>query len=139
MKAISIKQPWAWAFLHGKDVENRNWGYLPRYRGPILIHASKKFDRDGYLWIQENCKLLDIPLQSFPDEQDFFLKGSGYGLGGFIAKGNLVDTITQIDACIYKSKWYFGPIGLVIKDVKPIDFIPYKGQLGIFNVQEGLL
>ena len=26
MKALTIKQPWAWAILHGgKDIENRNW------------------------------------------------------------------------------------------------------------------
>ena len=26
MKALSIRQPWAWAILHaGKDIENRDW------------------------------------------------------------------------------------------------------------------
>jgi hypothetical protein len=40
MKALSIHQPWAWAILHaGKNVENRSWP--TRYRGPLLIHASK--------------------------------------------------------------------------------------------------
>src|SRR5450432_4191665 len=40
MKALSIHQPWAWAILHaGKGVENRSWP--TRYRGPLLVHASK--------------------------------------------------------------------------------------------------
>ena len=26
MKALTIKQPWAWAIIHaGKDIENRDW------------------------------------------------------------------------------------------------------------------
>lgn len=46
MKAISIRQPWAWAILHaGKRIENRarGDGRMPspcRHRGPLLIHAS---------------------------------------------------------------------------------------------------
>lgn len=40
MKALSIRQPWAWMILHaGKDIENREWP--TRFRGRVLIHASK--------------------------------------------------------------------------------------------------
>ena len=43
MKAISIRQPWAWLIVHGyKDVENRTWA--TKHRGPILIHAGKTLD-----------------------------------------------------------------------------------------------
>lgn len=39
VKALSIRQPWADAIVHGtKRVENRTWA--TRYRGPVLIHAS---------------------------------------------------------------------------------------------------
>lgn len=46
MKALSIRQPWAYAIVHlGKRIENRSRadGRMPalcRYRGPLLIHAS---------------------------------------------------------------------------------------------------
>src|SRR5580704_17656926 len=55
MKALSIHQPWAWAILHaGKTVENRTWP--TRYRGPLLIHASKarsSYDRGAQIdWAQ---------------------------------------------------------------------------------------
>lgn len=40
MKVLSIKQPWAWLICIGcKTIENRTW--VRKYRGPILIHASK--------------------------------------------------------------------------------------------------
>jgi ASCH domain len=40
MKALSVKQPWASLFFHGKNIENRTW--QTKYRGDILIHASAK-------------------------------------------------------------------------------------------------
>ncbi len=43
MKALSIKQPWAWLICAGhKDVENRNWN--TNFRGRIYVHAGKSFD-----------------------------------------------------------------------------------------------
>jgi hypothetical protein len=40
MKALSVCQPWAWAIIAGiKRIENRTW--RTRYRGRLLIHASK--------------------------------------------------------------------------------------------------
>ncbi|GAB6393605.1 MAG: ASCH domain-containing protein [Treponematales bacterium] len=41
MKALTVKNPWAWLIIHGeKDVENRSW--RTNYRGRLLIHASKR-------------------------------------------------------------------------------------------------
>ena len=50
-KAITVKQPWAWAIVMGyKDVENRT--RCTSHRGPLLIHAGKGLDRSGFhtLW-----------------------------------------------------------------------------------------
>ena len=47
MKALSIRQPWAWLILHGgKDIENRDWA--TRFRGRVLIHASKGVTQDEW-------------------------------------------------------------------------------------------
>lgn len=47
MKALTVKQPWAWAIIHGgKDVENRTQNFT--YRGPLAIHAAKVDDDGGY-------------------------------------------------------------------------------------------
>jgi ASCH domain len=46
LPALSIREPFASAVLLGiKPVENRSW--KTEYRGPLLIHASKKF-ADSY-------------------------------------------------------------------------------------------
>ena len=40
VKAITIRQPFAWLIVHGhKPVENRIWE--TKFRGPIAIHAAK--------------------------------------------------------------------------------------------------
>jgi hypothetical protein len=39
MRALTVKQPWAWAILHaGKDIENRGW--RTHYKGPLVIHSD---------------------------------------------------------------------------------------------------
>lgn len=40
MKAISVRQPWAWALLNGKDVENRSRNILGGHRGVVALHAG---------------------------------------------------------------------------------------------------
>jgi len=165
MKAISIKQPWAWAFLHGKEVENRNWRFPPKYRGEILIQASKTFDKKGYQWIVENKTRLFANHIFMPhhhrrnDGKTRFEDGGVfnipyYQMGGIVAKGNLIGVVqtnsghhrlldhhSENEARLIqalKSPWYFGPMGLVIVDVVPVPFVPCKGQLGIFNVEVSL-
>ena len=42
MKILTVRQPWAWAIIHGgKDVENRTTNIAGSYRGPVAIHVSK--------------------------------------------------------------------------------------------------
>jgi hypothetical protein len=44
MKILSIRQPWAYLITRGsKNIENRGWP--TNYRGPVLIHASLKIDK----------------------------------------------------------------------------------------------
>ena len=63
MKALSLRQPWAWLVAAGhKDVENRTWS--TRFRGEFLIHAAKTFDDAGYEWVSREMELV-LPA---PDE-----------------------------------------------------------------------
>jgi activating signal cointegrator 1 len=42
MQAISVNQPWASLIIAGaKRIETRSWS--TNHRGPLAIHASKKF------------------------------------------------------------------------------------------------
>ena len=46
MKALTVKQPWAWAIMHGgKDVENRS--RPTKHRGQLYIHAGKTHSQEG--------------------------------------------------------------------------------------------
>jgi hypothetical protein len=61
MKALSIRQPWAFLIVNGfKPLENRTW--KTQTRGEILIHASKSFDKAGYTWVRDNFPEIDLPL-----------------------------------------------------------------------------
>lgn len=49
--ALSIRQPWAFLIVHGyKPVENRRW--MSQFRGPFLIHAGLRLDREGLDWLE---------------------------------------------------------------------------------------
>ena len=117
MKALSIRQPWAWLIVNGyKDIENRTWS--TSYRGRIYIHASKTFDPS---W-------LDDPIASQYAEAKGSVRTEAFGA--------IIGEVTIVDCCAgHPSKWYRGPYGFVLKN--PVAYkspIPYKGQLGLFNI-----
>lgn len=122
MKALSIRQPWAWLIVNGhKDVENRSW--QTKFRGPVLIHASKTMTDDDYTnaWVhaQDNNVCL-------PEAKDL-------ERGGIVGQAIIVDCVTQSD-----SPWFFGPKGLIMEDANPLPFKPCKGMLGFFQVEGGI-
>ena len=52
MKALSIRQPWAWLICKGyKDIENRDWG--TGFRGRIYVHAGKIPDDDAWDFVED--------------------------------------------------------------------------------------
>ncbi|SCX40619.1 ASCH domain-containing protein [Nitrosospira sp. Nsp1] len=120
MKALSIRQPWAWLILHaGKDIENRSWS--TKLRGRVLIHAAKGMTKDEYLMVSlciaEMLPVFDLP--SFKQLER----------GGIIGSVEIVDCVTRS-----KSPWFFGRYGFVLRNPKPLPFTPWRGQLGFFNV-----
>jgi len=115
MKALSIRQPWADLIARGiKDVENRTWS--TKVRGIILIHAGKRFDHEGYEWIQGFR-----PAALKPKDE--------YDLGGFVGYAVLSDCVTQSE-----SGWFFGPYGYVFGMARSCEFYPCRGQRRFFEV-----
>jgi hypothetical protein len=127
-RAISIRQPWAWAILNaGKDIENRprRWSY----RGPICIHASLYQIDEGlrsYSCLRED--FLDHR-QTPPPYPDL----DALQRGGIIGTAEIVDCVEDSD-----SPWFFGRYGLVLRNVQPVPFIPVKGALGPFMWRDRL-
>ncbi len=116
MKALSIRQPWAWLIATGlKDVENRTW--RTSFRGPFLIHAGSAFDAEGYAWVVSTTGLV-LP------------RGEQFDRGGIVGKAEIIDCVTESN-----SRWYFGPYGFIIRNARVLPFLPMKGKLGFFDVE----
>lgn len=130
MKAISIRQPWAWLIAHGfKDIENRS--RRTSYRGPILIHASQGMtqreyeDADAFLAYTAALKHIRLP------------EPGDLARGGIVGVADLHDCIPPE---LRASPWHIdGAHGLAMRDAQPLPFKPYKGQLGIFYVPDAIL
>ncbi|ACL58501.1 ASCH domain-containing protein [Methylobacterium nodulans] len=126
-KALSIRQPWAHLILHhGKDVENRSWS--TRYRGPVLIHAAKGMTDDEW---DDAMDLLDAI--SRQDRETVLRRRArvhnGMRRGGIVGVVDITDCVRDSG-----SPWFFGPIGFVLTNPRPLPFVPCRGQLGFFDV-----
>lgn len=119
MKALSIRQPWAWLIIHGgKDVENRTWH--TKLRGRFLVHAAKGMTWDEYRWARSFAELYGCKnLPAFEELQR----------GGIIGSVELVDSVETSS-----SPWYMGEKAFVLRDPQPLPFIPMKGRLGFFDI-----
>jgi hypothetical protein len=115
--ALSLQQPWVYAVLHlGKDVENRTW--RSRFRGRVILHASKTLDRAGVQYLRE----------------------AGFAVPGDLLLGAYVGEVTitecrPVAAC--SSRWAFGPWCYLLE--RPVVYpapIPGRGQLGFYRVPE---
>lgn len=124
MKALSIRQPWAWLIVNDyKNIENRSWP--TKYRGTFLIHASLKFDFEGLRYIRGR----------FPGA--FKRLPTIYTYGAIVGAASLVDCVTE-----HRSRWFAGEnYGFVLANAHTIESIPFKGKLGFFETgydQSGL-
>ena len=125
LPALSIRQPWAWLILHaGKDIENRSW--KTRFRGKFLIHASKGCtfnDWNEARICYENLMIageISTSGGAIPDRRDLHR-------GGIVGMAEIVDCTMDTD-----SEWYMGGWGYVLRNAKPLPFVPCKGSLGFF-------
>ena len=121
-KALSVRQPWAWAIIHGgKDIENRSWqavNYGLKVRGLIAVHASKGMTQAEYYEAAEFMAGIGITCPPAAELQR----------GGIIGTVHVDDVVTESN-----SPWFFGPRGLVLSRPKPCEFVPSVGALGYFN------
>jgi len=142
MKALSIKQPWAWLICAGhKDVENRNWWIhmppllnYPATPRRIYVHASKTFDVEGYE---------KLTLQSYDPDSPIGKAIEAITPIKFFFRGAIIGEV-DIVGCKYRygdennnlySPWHeVGMYGLLLAN--PILYdkpIPCKGKLGFFE------
>jgi hypothetical protein len=113
VKALSIKQPWAWAVIEaGKDVENRR--KRTHYRGALFIHACLQDSLDGWHFLDENGFQLPVDPPT----------------GGIIGIVDLVDCVQR-----YDSPWAVeGYFHWILENPRARRFKPMQGKLGIFDI-----
>jgi hypothetical protein len=122
MKALVIRQPWAWLIVNGhKDIENRSW--QTHYRGTLLIQASAR--RPSAAEMLEFRMYASRRGVKLPDE---------FELGGVVGMAQLVDCVDRS-----RSRWFDGPIGWVLSRPRRLPFVPMKGQLMLFDPPKRVL
>jgi hypothetical protein len=133
MKAISLWQPWASAIALGvKTIETRSW--QTSYRGPLLIHAARKWGKLAQDFAATEKALGRLTLDRVP-------------LGAFVAVCNLVDiepsqdlelTISPIEKLYGNYQW--GRYGWKLEEVRAFDEpIGYRGAQGLFEVPDAVV
>jgi hypothetical protein len=114
-KVLTVRQPWAHLIIAGiKPVENRSW--KTTYRGLLLIHAGQQYDP----W--------DAEL-----EYHYGIKRGFLTYGAVIGSVELIDIVTD-----HPSPFFVGRYGWVLSNPRPIDPVPLRGQLRIFNAKLNL-
>lgn len=124
MKALSFYQPFAWAIANGYvDIDDRSWSTA--HRGPLAIHASKRFHPGYYFYLRD---VLGLPIPE-PQELEY---------GGVVAVAQLVDCLppgAPTDVPAHRRAHGGGQCyGLVLRDVQRVQFTPAKGRQGLFEL-----
>lgn len=130
MRALSLSRPWTTFVLHhGKDVENRTWA--TSYRGPLVVHGAKSFDRTAESWaiyVLGRC-----PTSGYERDEPTGLLGT-------------VELVAQCLAGLRDESCDCGPWAMPgqahwrLRDPRPFpEPIPHAGRLGLWTVDDALL
>ena len=130
MKALSVRQPWAWAIIHGgKDIENRS--RMMSHRGALAIHATKPASRDDY---DLDCDEIEQISGKRPPALERAAVGAVIGT---------VDVVGCIDSAgddepQTTSPWaQYGLCWIMVRNAKALASpIPAKGRLGLFELAD---
>lgn len=149
MKAISLWQPWATLMAIGtKKIETRPWG--TSYRGPLAIHAAKKWDAE-LLGICTEPYFEEVLMQEFRCTTRRHLEvelPTRLPFGAFVAVVDLHDCVGIEDCTIPDDPHEYafgdytrdaGRFALKTRDrVRLPRPIPYRGAQRLFNVPDAM-
>lgn len=133
MRAISIIQPWATLILLGeKEYETRSWGN--DYRGPVLIHASRKKSRE----LEFTCRSNPIVAELFKKHGLDFEK---LPRGGFIGQVEMIDCLPTGSLTVGAQEAAVGDFrpgrhALKFTNPKPFQLIECAGMLGLYRIPD---
>lgn len=134
MKALSVRQPWAWLICMGyKDIENRTWWLhmppflnYPKTTKRIFVHTGKLSDVEA---VGNDCQIEKWIIKRLTAKQRSHYYSAIFTKGAIIGE---VDIMGCVDES--KSPWFTGPYGFVLANPKAYAVpIPCKGRLGFFE------
>ena len=128
MKALSIRQPWAWLICRSfKDIENRKWS--TNYRGRIYVHASMTMDI-GVPGLVLNQEWI---LERLTHEQRKEYHAAQLHRGTIIGEVDIVDCVDNSF-----SPWFVGRYGFVLANPELYEKpVICKGRLRFFEPKLG--
>lgn len=135
MKALTVRQPWAWAIAKGhKPIENRGWSTT--YRGLLAIHAAKRWDDDHEEALKFVVRTIRAQGSPVPHTLHDELPLSGTGV--------VVAIVDQVDVCTARLDSHLctcGPWAAVgqahwrLANARSLaEPMPAKGRLGLFDI-----
>jgi hypothetical protein len=126
MKTLSVRQPWAWLIVSGiKLVENQP--QIHRHRGELAIHAALKRDREPAASIAQRFGV------SIPDNLD---RG---GIVGVVTVTDAVEGDQELPEQYARWRNTSYRFGLLLANARQVAFVPYRGQLSLFEVPDELI
>ena len=138
IRGLSVRQPWAWAICHGKDVENRS--RATRQRGLIAIHASQSAPFQSDL---EDPRIVDLV-----EANGFRLDDPPSAQGAVVAVADLTGCHADwtcvkrgIGAFAGCMKWGTnagdGQHHWLLANVRPLpEPVPCRGALGLWHLPD---
>lgn len=135
-KAFSVRQPWAWAIVHGgKRIENRRSSspWRKAIGQSLWIHASGSMTPGEYSealgFMRESGLTIRVPRMTELE------------LGGIVGRAKLVAVMSvesaryhlRRDGCDAELRWATGPFCLILREVEPVEFVRCRGALGLFR------
>ena len=125
MKAITLRQPWAWAIINaGKNIENRNW--KTHFRGRVAIHAAAGMTRGEYDRACEYIRGVNRRIRLPAYEE--------------LERGAIIGTVEVAD-CVQDSDspWFMGKYGFILARPRRLrEPIPCKGALSFWNIPHNI-
>ncbi|MEC5321592.1 ASCH domain-containing protein, partial [Brenneria populi subsp. brevivirga] len=124
MKALSIRQPWAWLIVNGyKGTENRSW--KTHYRGPVLIHASSRKPTN----VDVACARYILNTVIGAERARQMPDRNGFDLGGIVGYTHIINCVDHAG----DDPWFLGPKGFILSTSGFLPFTRMKGKLSFFE------
>lgn len=130
MRALSIRQPWAWFIVDGaKPIENRSWS--TDYRGPFLVHASKGMSRREY---DEALEFVSLCVEGGRELADRAPDARALARGGIVGVSEVVDCRPCSSSPLDADDWELDHgYALVLGSSAELPFVPCSGTLGFWD------